>query len=527
MLNANENIVSSFTSPIRTIKGRVELSKGSTLYTFTSSDNVKSITVERVGEKGKFFGFGICQKATLVLLDTNREIDGDAANIYFGIEEEYTKPYPTLYITENPTRNENTNELTIVAYDALSAATAHTVAELNLTTPYTIGDFAVACGELLGVELASTELTEFNLAFTTGANFEGTESIREALNDVAEATQTIYYLNNDNKLVFKRLDADGEPVITIGKDNYFTLTNKGEIILSDITSATELGDNIGASLNIDGGATQYVRDNPFWELREDITSLVDNALTAVGGMSINQFECSWRGNYLIEIGDKVELINKDDTSIYSFLLDDTTTYTGGFKQKTQWSFEEQAQTASNPTSLGEVVKQTYAKVDKANKQIDMVVSESAATASAVAALQLTTNEINASVERVEQKADEWIEGMGETVATLTSKVNAAITNEELTIAIQKELDNGVGKVETNTGFTFNDDGLTVSKSDSEMTTQITEDGMAVYKNNDEVLTANNEGVVAQNLRAKNYLIINENSRFEDKGNRTCCFWIGG
>ena len=61
-----------------------------------------------------------------------------------------------------------------------------------------------------------------------------------------------------------------------------------------------------------------------------------------------------------------------------------------------------------------------------------------------------------------------------------------------------------------------------------MKTQITEDGMTVYKNNESVLVANNVGVEAVNLHATTYLIIGNNSRFENYNDtRTGCFWIGG
>ena len=107
-------------------------------------------------------------------------------------------------------------------------------------------------------------------------------------------------------------------------------------------------------------------------------------------------------------------------------------------------------------------------------------------------------------------------------------MDAAITSEEVTIAIQSELANGVDKVTTSTGFTFNEEGLTVSKSESEMKTTITEDGMTVYKNDEAVLIANNTGVDAVNLCATTYLIIGTNSRIEDYGDgRTGVFWIGG
>ena len=61
-----------------------------------------------------------------------------------------------------------------------------------------------------------------------------------------------------------------------------------------------------------------------------------------------------------------------------------------------------------------------------------------------------------------------------------------------------------------------------------MSTQITDDGMTVYRSGEAVLIANNEGVQAEDLHATTYLIIGNNSRFEDMGSdRTACFWIGG
>lgn len=58
------------------------------------------------------------------------------------------------------------------------------------------------------------------LSYPNGANFEGTESIRTALDMAAEATQTIYYINSANELCFKALDRDGDAVFVIDKAKY-------------------------------------------------------------------------------------------------------------------------------------------------------------------------------------------------------------------------------------------------------------------------------------------------------------------
>lgn len=520
MIIAKDTFENMINSPVRTLRGRVEIYQGSILALICSChDRLKDFKIERIGEQNKFFGYGICQKLTTNLLDRNRELNitkDNTLEVEFGVGSDYVYPCPNFHI-EDVKRDENTNDLTITAYDALYVAAAHTVSELSLPASYTIGQFAEACAAILGVPLKETAIESFNTLYENGANFDGTETIREALNAIAEATQTIYYIDSNWELTFKQLDIAGDPVATIDKTKYFTLNSKDAVSISSVAHVTELGNNLTASTGT--GATQYVRDNPFWEMREDIADLVNNALAAITGLTINPFECEWRGNYLLEIGDKVALITKDDKAILSYILDDTIEFDGALSGKTQWSYtEDKAETASNPSTIGEAIKQTFARVDKVNKQIELVASESSANSEAIAALQLDTNSISASV--------------SEEIANLKESVNMQMTPEAVTVLVKDELDNGVTKIETSTGVTVDDRGLTIDKSDSDLKTTISDNGMTIYNDNEEdnpMLKADNIGVKAKNLHATTYLIVGENSRFEDYdgGNRTGCFWIGG
>lgn len=532
-------------SPMRMTIGSVELTKGSTTTIYTEADNLKSIEVSRTGEK-KFFGYGVSQKLTTHLVDKNREInvaEGDQLKPYLGVKDnqevEYTtNNFPTFDITEVK-RDENTNELTITAFDKLAVAAKHTVNELsfpasieeNQISGYDINTFALACSTLLGlngikyVNTASSESC-WTTYYEDGANFDGSESVREALNDLAEATQTIYYIDEENYLVFKRLIPNSIAIHSIDKSKYYTLESKTNRTLTTIVSATELGDNVSATTG-EEGATQYVRDNAFWALREDIDTLLENAVAAVGGLTINQFSIDWRGNYLLEIGDCISFVTKDNQIVNTFLLDDVISYNGALSEKTTWEYKDDEATAANPSTLGEKLKQTFAQVDKANQRIDLVVSESEAMAQSISSLQLNSQGVNASVESMKKTIEDGLGAVNTDIATLNQKVEASITSEQVDLKIQTELEKGSTKVVTHTGFTFDDEGLTVSKSGSEMTTQITEDGMTVYKNSEAMLTANNEGVDAVNLKASTFLIIGHNSRFEDYGyDRTGCFWIG-
>lgn len=509
------------TPSMNAVKAKVDIYNGDILATScTCSDVLEDFTISREGDTSKFFGFGVCQKLDVNFIDLFRNLTADKINldfkvkVHFGDGESFDKPYPDFYIKEL-NRDEKTNTITCTAYDRLYNSSERLFSELGINTPYTIKQLAEACSELLGVTLKTVNVDDavFDTLYNTGGNFEPADNIRYVLNAIAEATQTIYYLDNNDGLVFKRLDKDGESVFTITKDSYYELSTKTSKTLTGICSATELGDNVQTKGD-SNGVVQYVRDNPLWDLRTDIDTLLDNAIAAVNGLSITQYECDWSGNYLLEIGDKLSLVAEDNNELSTYLICDVIEYAGTLSEVSRWEYSEQgSETATNPTSLGDALNLTFARVDKANKNITLLVSDVNATN-------------DAFIKNNEQTYNE--------LQQLKEQVSLAITKDEVSIDVLKEIsDNGgANKVVTaNTRYTFDENGLRISKSDKEISTEITEDGMSIYKNDNEVLVANNKGVKAIDLHASTYLIIGENSRFEDynfgTGIRTGCFWIGG
>ena len=645
MITIDTKVSDMLNKPARRISARVEQYECSALQddgynrmlvnTFSNSGALKDFKVERVGEDGKFFGFGICQKLTVQLIDPDRAIDmrkDQVLEIAFGVDDDYTYPCP-LFRIEEVTRNESNNDLTVVAYDFLYKAGEHRVSELELTS-YTIRNFVHACASLLNLPVKfDVDEPAFDVEFPKGANFEGSETIREALNGVADATQTIYFIDWDWRLTFKRLEKDIDPVLHINRTQYFSLTNKTDRTLTTIyhTTESEIDGDLEATTGQEG-VTQFVRNNPFWEARTDVDVAVNNALAAVAGLTISQFDCSWRGNFALEIGDKISITTKDNQILVAYVLNDTLTYNGGLSEHTFWTFTEHtAETAKNPITLGEAIRKTYAKVDKANQTISLYASETTSrfeevldeiskseqsakdyaegytdaelaakaaeikvttdgisqqvvqvqkdldtTNTNLSALELradsitqqvtqvqkdldTTNEnvstlevradgisadvtsmettlgselssTNSTIEELKQSLNSSVEDINNSIVTLSTQVGAQMTDEHIQFQVKTALSNGVDSVSTTTGYTFDNEGLTIAKTGSEMTTQITEDGMTVYRGTEGVLIANNEGVHAEDLRATTYLIIGDRSRFEnferDGSIRTGCFWIG-
>lgn len=132
---------------------------------------------------------------------------------------------------------------------------------------------------------------------------------------------------------------------------------------------------------------------------------------------------------------------------------------------------------------------------------------------------------------VKDELGESIAAVGGDVSELSSEVKLKLDANAVDIAIKQEMQKGVDRVETKTGYRFDADGLTIKKTGEEMSNVLDNTGMYVKRGDDDILTANNKGVDAVNLHAKTYLIVGSGdgrSRFEDYGiDRTGCFWVGG
>ena len=142
--------------------------------------------------------------------------------------------------------------------------------------------------------------------------------------------------------------------------------------------------------------------------------------------------------------------------------------------------------------------------------------------------------VNNSIDEAIDTVSKSIDSLDQSIIDITKTLDTKVSSDELNITIRQEIGKGIDKVETSTGFKFDEEGLTISKTDSAMTTIVDEDGMVIKKQTPEGeedrLIANSDGVVAYDLKAKTFLIVGNNSRFEDYEEdgkkQTGCFWIG-
>lgn len=160
------------------------------------------------------------------------------------------------------------------------------------------------------------------------------------------------------------------------------------------------------------------------------------------------------------------------------------------------------------------------KVLNLRADIEGMKVENADASKNLAALTLDVEGIRSQVNR--NSAD------GETIKTVCSELQQSA--EALSLRIGSIQTDGVNRVKTGTGYTFDETGLRIQKEGQEMENLLDNTGMYVRRSGQVILQANAAGVAAADVTVRNYLVIGSHARLEDYTNgidskRTACFYL--
>lgn len=439
-----------FLSPRREISCYIEMNLEDT-YEILRDKQIYNWKIERNAEDSKFFGTGVCQKMTLETIMTNFGSQVRTINPVSGVNG-FTFSTPFFYITE-VIQDEVANKITYTAYDGLYFATQHKIKEANLPSTYTIKELAEKAVALIP-ELSGVDTSSLNLPFTS-ANLSGEETCREIFDDIAEATQTNYYVNSENILCFKRMNTIVS--VNVPKTAYFEATTGAVYVLKTIMSVTELGDNASAtatgSPDVSGiEVTQYVRENCFYTQLKDtaLNNALKYAINNVGNSYLYEYSIKWRGITATEPFDIISFANKDGLYVEAVLFNDTISYNGGLIEQSSWSYKAQDETEES-SGIGERINNTFARVNKVdntvkihaglinnlqeeyaelNVTVDGINTKVQKNSGDISTLNQTATEINTQV----QKNTGDISTLNQTATELRSEVTDA--NNNATQAIQ-------------------------------------------------------------------------------------------
>lgn len=530
---AYENIdFSIFKTPTREFMAGVtfrDRSTGKEVFSCNTRNNpndpLKSITIERTIPEGKLFGFVCIQKMTIEMIGRHTLAKGLSVESFIGIYGHTTKYQPYFFV-EECSYNVAENKTVVVAYDALYKLKSLRFGSLGFGDTkgqdydaINIPDMIIRLCQMAGAgapTISLTHLDEFEYK-RQDVNLELTASALEALTAACEALGVICYIHYQHKAAVKQIDFKNA-VDTITRADYFEFAVGTPKVMTQVAHTTELADNVVArddhTYNYETFC-QTLRENPLFTLKSDaISSALGTTRNNLCGYPVYPYNIKWRGCPYYHPGDILNVETEPGVYVPIIYGNDTITYNGGMVSQMGWAFgETMDEPIETANTVGGILKETYARVDKLNNEISLVAGD-------VSSLKVNMDGIYAEVTDLGKD----INGLQGDVADIIYHSKVGITAKEASLLFEERLKDGLT---TSMGYSFNNDGMKISRSTSDITTQITEDGMKVYIGDETVLTANNHGVEAKNLEASTYLIISGKCYFEyqEDIDRMVCFWI--
>ena len=403
------------------------------------------------------------------------------------------KDYGT-FIVKDAEYNDENNSVKLICYDLLlpSMSTYSSV----IGFPATLGAYLQALCDFLGITLATPTFVNSEVIIDE-EKYNADYTYRDVLTEIAQAAGGTIALKNDE--LFVLYPAASEAIIEPSNLKSITV---GEIygpVNSVVLARTPQEDNIYKK---DAAAETIceikIENNQLMDShREDFIEGIYNALY---GLSYYPHDVESFGIGILDICDLFTIETLDGKTYTALHLSSETTINQGLIERTKGAAPAATETDYKAASeTDRRINKTILRVDKQEGLIQGLITKT----------ESKTNELTGQLEEIKKS------------------VETTMSAEDIKILVSTSVE-GKDSIKTSMGYTLNDEGLRIQKSGEEIENKVDHTGMYVNRNDDNVLTANNEGVDAINLKTRQYLIIGKNSRFEDYENgRTACFYIGG
>lgn len=345
--------------------------------------------------------------------------------------------------------------------------------------------------------------------------------------DVYEISRVCY---DNGKLKFQAggnvISVDVLPETDIDISSYYYLT-------TDLKYYTYVNEEWKETTDVKN--TLYVRlDNLFIAQQEEI----DNIYNAIVGFKVHNISCENRGDITLDAWDMIKYVT-DDGEYYT-LNENELTYNGVCMSKVKTSIP-----AGKKNETTNIIN---ASADAAFKRVQTIVNEAENSIKTITekttTLETKTLENETAINNNHQDIINQLGDYAKEAELVTIRESVKTAQDEAAFAIevaQKVQTDGVDRVTTSTGYTFDENGLTIEKTNAKTKSILDETGLdikdATGATDESLLFAGydeniGETVVkSKNMTVEKYLVIGKYSRMEDfvidGVKATGVFWIGG
>lgn len=440
-------------------------------------------------ENGNFVGSFIFKQVSFEV-DNTYDFKNKEFEYYKKVNNESVKI--GTFITTEVEDNDTTEIMKVVGMDY----GLKTQIEYSSSLDYSSGEITLKdvwdeCCTLSGLTAGTT--TFINNDFIVDSDqFTGTGAlIRDVFKGIALSTASFVKIMNDDKIYLCFAEQTNDII-----EEYTDLQDKRD---THPLTCVRLGlsniDGESVDLKDDALVAQYgenwlvINDNPFAYTEAKRNELITAILNKVKGFGYSAFKSKTSFKPYLTCGDVVKFRNRNGVLVNSIIL----RYTHDYDKITLEAPSETSAVINYIRPMPEVnaIKRTEIQVDKSNLKIDATIEEVNNNSSNIVQMQGSIDGINSIVETTrdnistnyytKDEIDNNEQTQNNNISTqITNAVQTSQSATQFQIdVINNTLENGVSKVRTDKGFTFNDEGMTIDSTDSKTKSNTDTNGFTV------------------------------------------------
>lgn len=460
----------------------------------------------------------------------------------------------------------------------------NTLYKNSVTYPCKLSELFIDICSQVGLEAGNTDFTN-NDYMILGNPFTNNEDCRTVLSNIAQLASGFAKIGRDNKVYIKTLknisnllkvkdvnfmtvkELNLIPIYLLSgeKDNadeqldgnnYFNDFSKNEqwgelnslvLGLSSIEGEnTTLDDK--TSINENGLTEITIQDNYFLTSQSEREKVIVPIWNTLKGIKYLPFKTNYYGYPYLDSGDIIYIQDTKDIGYISYVFNHTFKFNGAFSGTIDTPAMTKAQTSyKNTFDIKTKFRRAERSINKINGEIKDIVEETSENTEKLSQHEQTidsiTNKVSRNTTNINNNYQEIINKLGDKaqkddVISLENKVETIQNDTEYAIKVSEDIQvNGVSKVKTETGYTFDNDGLKIEKTNAKTKSKLNEAGLeindATGSSEESLLFAGYDEkigetiVKSKNMTVEKYLTVGTYSRIEDYEEGTGVFWIGG
>ncbi len=472
-------------------------------------------------------------------IDSNTEISVDTVlNFSFGVKVGNSYEYLDYgtFIVKEVEKQEDLNSWKITCYDKMLYAMKD-YEEVEATYPCTIHDYILAICNKLGLTFKNENETfpNYNREIASDLYKDLGYTYRDVLDELAQVTASTICINEDDgELELRYINATNDTIDEhFFKDINVKFGQKYGPINSIVLSRAGESDNIYMqdedSIELNGLCEIKIKENQIMNFN-DRSDYLQDIYDTLDGLEYYINDFSSTGICYYDICDRYS-VNIGENTYSCILFNTEINITQGLTEDIYTEYPEENQTNyKKADKTDRRINQAYIIVDKQNQEIESLTS--------------TVNQVEAETNNIYQDILSKFNTIDESITQISSLENRVtqLQTDTYTKTEVQQIANGIGTdgvvvtVVTSTAGTFDENGLTIEKTNAKTKGNFNESGITVMDatgyTNEELLFAGydntlNETIVrTKNINVSKYLTIGTKSRLEDYEDGTGVFDIG-